>query len=237
MAVSRDQRPEFMVRLGISPPYTIEDVKVAYRDQAKRVHPDHGGSAKEFRMLQEAFEQAQQYLSFRGDRRQWIAKQMDGYLGFRDLMEQLEELGAEATSNAKDWLEKSFGDFAQLTEAIVGIRLENSASADELIGLLVDQQSHLGELTRLELPGCQVSDEAVLKLEAFEQLRHLDLTGTSVTSEALWIVDQILGLDSLEIQGTQVGWWMRRKVGKVMRQRREAKPAEIYPEMDGPICD
>jgi len=225
---SRSQRPEFMVRLGLAPPYTAEDVKAAYRDQAKRVHPDHGGSAQEFHALQEAFDRAQKYVSFRGDRRRWIAKQMDGYLGFRELMEQLEELGAEATSSAIDWLEKSFGDFAQLTETITSIRLENSSAADELIRLLVDQKSLLGELTRLELPGCQVSDGAILLLEPFEQLRHLDLSGTPVTSEALWIVDTILGLDSLELKGTRVGWWMRRKVAKVMRQRRETEPVTPF---------
>ena len=225
---SRDHRPEFMVRLGLAPPYTVDDVKAAYRDQAKRVHPDHGGSAQEFLALQEVFEQAQQYLSFRGDRRQWIAKQMDGYLGLRILVEHLEELGAEATSNAIDWLEKSFGDFAQLTETVIGIRLENSSSADELIRLLVDQQAILSELTRLELPGCQVSDEAILLLEPFEQLRHLDLTNTPVTSEALWIVDTILGLDSIELKGTRVGWWMRRKVAKVMRKRRAAEPVTPF---------
>jgi len=217
-----------MIRLGLAPPYSVEDVKAAYRDQAKRSHPDHGGSAQEFHALQEAFERAQEYLAFRGDRRRWIAKQMDGYLGFRMLMEQLEELGAEATSNAIDWLEKSFGDFAQLTETVVGIRLENSSSGDELIRLLVEQQSLLGELTRLELPGCQVSDEAVLQLEPFEQLRHLDLTDTPVTSESLWIVDTILGLDSVALEGTKVGWWMRRKVAKVMQRRREAKPVALF---------
>ena len=56
---SRDHRPEFMVRLGLAPPYSIEDVKAAYRDQAKRAHPDHGGSSREFHALQEAFDRAQ----------------------------------------------------------------------------------------------------------------------------------------------------------------------------------
>jgi len=51
LSSSRDQRPEFMVRLGLAPPYTVEDVKAAYRDQTKRVHPDHGGSAQEFHAL------------------------------------------------------------------------------------------------------------------------------------------------------------------------------------------
>lgn len=225
---TRDPRPDFMIKLGLAPPYAEDDVHTAYRDLAKRAHPDHGGSAEEFHALQEAFDRAKQYLEFRGDRRTWIANQMEDYLGVRELMERLEQLGAEATSNAIDWLEQSFGDFAQLTETITAIRLENSSGAGELIRLMLDSKEFLGELTKLELPGCQISDELVLQLEPFQQLRHLDLAGTPVTAEALWIVDSILGLESIELKGTRIGWWTRRKVAKVMRLRQDAKPVTPF---------
>ena len=219
-----------MVRLGLLPPVTLDDVKAAYRDQAKRDHPDHGGSVEDFQSLHEAFKQAQEYVAFHGDRRQWIAKRMDGYLSFRELMERLEEFGAEATSNTIDWIEKSVGDFAQLTETIIGIRLENSPAADEMIRLLVDKKSLLGELTCLELPGCQVSDEGVLLLEPFQLLKQLDLTSTPVTSKALPVVEMIPALESIELKGSRVGWWRRLRVEKVMRQRREAVPPTLFSE-------
>ena len=224
----RKQRPEFMVLLGLAPPYSEEDVDAAYRIQAKRVHPDHGGSTEQFHALQEAFDRAKQYVAFRSNRRQWVAGQMEGYLKVRRVIEQLEQYGAEVTSNAIDWLEQSFGDFAQLTETINGVRLVNSVEAEAMIQTMLAHRSALAEMTRLELPGCQLTDEAVLQLESFQQLRHLDLTGTTVTKESLWIVDTILGLDSLELKGTQVGWWMRLKVRSVLRQRREAKPVTPF---------
>jgi hypothetical protein len=221
---SPDGRPDFMVRLGLAPPYAMEDVKAAYLDKAKLLHPDKGGSSEEFDTLQKAFEQAQKYLDFRSDRRGWIANQMAGYLGTQEVIERLEQFGAEVTSDAIDWLKKSFGDFAQLTENIVGIRLEGSAKAEEMIRYMVDHQSELGSLTQLELPRCQISDAAVLELDAFQQLQHLDLSETPVGKDATWIVDTILGLESLNLQGTRVGWWMKRKVRSVLEQRVEARP-------------
>ena len=217
-----------MVRLGLSPPYAIEDVKTAYRLLAKKTHPDHGGSVEEFRSLQEAFEQANQFLEFRSDRRQWIAEKMEPYLKVQSAIDALEKFGAIVTSGAIDWLEQSFGDFAQLTESITGIRLENSSEADGLIKAMLDHHSALGEMTRLEMPGCQVSDAAVLKLEPFTQLKHLDLSHTPITNEALWIVDSILGLESLELSGTKISWWMKRKVRRVMRQRHDAQPVTPF---------
>ena len=65
-----------MIQLGVSPPYTEEDINQAFRAKAKLVHPDHGGSAREFHILQTAFEKAKQYVEFRSDRRQWIASKM-----------------------------------------------------------------------------------------------------------------------------------------------------------------
>ena len=51
-------RPDFMIALGLLPPYTVEDVKRAYFDRALSAHPDRGGSAEEFIKLHEAYTQA-----------------------------------------------------------------------------------------------------------------------------------------------------------------------------------
>jgi hypothetical protein len=44
--------------LGLSFPCTVAEVKAAYRDLAKRAHPDRGGSHGEFLKLQAGYEQA-----------------------------------------------------------------------------------------------------------------------------------------------------------------------------------
>src|SRR5260370_13383814 len=73
------QRPPFMVTLGLLPPYTHEDIHVAYREKAKTTHPDRGGSATDFEKLHEAYERAQAYMRFHLDRRQWLAAQVERY--------------------------------------------------------------------------------------------------------------------------------------------------------------
>ncbi len=157
-------RPDFMVRLGLAPPYAMEDIKKAYLEQVMLVHPDHGGSVAEFRALQEAFEQATRHLEFRCDRREWIAQNIDDYVSMQDLVNCLDRYGAQVTTNAIDWLEQSFGEFAQLTESILAVRLENSSHADEVIAAISKEPSVLKSMIRLELPGCEVSDEVILKL-------------------------------------------------------------------------
>jgi hypothetical protein len=223
-----DSRPDYMIELGLAPPYTQEDVMQAYYAKAKQVHPDHGGTAEGFRALQEAFEKAKQYTDFRIDRRTWIATKMEDYLAARRVIDRLEALGAEVVTNAVDWLEKSFGDFAQLTETITTVRLVNSPRADELVDAMVEERDALGSMTQLQISGCQLSDDAAQRLETFKQLKHLDLSGTPITNDSLWFVDELPSLELLNLDGTKVGWWMRRKVKKLMQIRHDSKPVTPF---------
>ena len=91
---------------------------------------------------------------FRGDRRGWIAKRLDEYLGVQEVIEHLKKLGAEVETTSLDWLQKSFGDFAELTESILAIRLHDAVNGDEFVTYLVSQREKLLELRRLDLAGC-----------------------------------------------------------------------------------
>lgn len=222
-----DGRPDFMVVLGVAPPYAEEDVKQAYFAKAKELHPDHGGNAADFDALHKAFQQAQVYLEFRANSRGWIAKHMDGYLQSRQLIDQLEKLGAVVQTQMVDWLERSFGDFAELTDAIVGIRLENSPHVEQVIDAMLANPSVLERLIRLELPGCPVTDQMAYDLTNFQQLHQLDLSGTQITKKALEIVDYLPALVTLDVSDTSVGWWARRKLASQLGSRREDIPTLV----------
>ncbi|RBI61138.1 molecular chaperone DnaJ [halophilic archaeon] len=49
--------------LGLSTGATLSDVKSAYRDRVKEVHPDHGGSREEFQRVREAYTTAKKHAS------------------------------------------------------------------------------------------------------------------------------------------------------------------------------
>jgi hypothetical protein len=118
--------------------------------------------------------QAKEYVKFRGDRRGWIAKRMDEYLAVQDVIERLKQFGAEVETDALDWLEKSFGDFAELSETIYSIRLCGAANGVELLEFLVSLPPLLLELRRLVLSGSVVSDAAVRQLSVLRRLAELD---------------------------------------------------------------
>ena len=220
-----DGRPDFMVVLGVAPPYVEDDVKQAYFQKAKILHPDRGGDPHEFNALHQAFEQARQYLEFKRDSRGWIARQMDGYLESRELADKLSAFGAQVETSAVDWLQRSFGDFADLTESITAVRLENSKQAEPMLNTMIHHADALDKLVRLELPGCKVTDQLILCCECFQQLQHLDLSGTRVTNAVVTIVESLPSLETLNLSGSKVGWWTRHRVARVLRKRQEEKPA------------
>jgi hypothetical protein len=220
-------RPQFAVTLGLLPPYTLEDVKRAYMDKVKDAHPDHGGDRHEFERIQTAFESAQEYLRFRSDRRKWIAARMDEYLAILALNERLHELGAEVETVMLDWVRRSFGDFADLTESIVGIRFKDSTKVGELVEMLVREQACLAGLKRLDLSGCPVTDHIAWQLRPLKSLTELDLSRTSITWRALSLVDFLPALSSFNVAGAPVGFLSRLKLQQVLRKRRKAKPDPI----------
>lgn len=222
MPDSHDHRPEFMVTLGLAPPYAIEDVMQAYREKARATHPDRGGSTEAFNAVHQAFERAQAYLEFRQDRRGWIAGKMARYAALQDAITRLERLGAAVTAYSPDWLENSYGDFAQLTEHVTTIRFADSPAPTPFIDALVHSYPSLRELATLELPGCQLSDDDVMHLSVFRQLRRLDLSRTPVTNRALAVVDAIESLRDLNLEGTNVGWWAKRGAASQLARRKAA---------------
>ena len=218
-ANSHDPRPDFMVTLGLAPPYAIEDVKQAYREKARATHPDRGGSTASFAAVHEAFERAQAYLEFRQDRRGWIASKMARYADLQEAIAQLEQLGAEVTAYAPEWLEQSYGDFAQLTEHVTKIRLADSPAPTPFIDAMVEHYASLRELHTLELPGCRLTDDDVLHLSVFQQLRKLDLSRTPITKQALAVVVAIESLRELKLDDTNIGWWAKRGVASQLSRR------------------
>jgi curved DNA-binding protein CbpA len=52
--------------LGLQWPCTREEVHKAYREGAKKHHPDRGGEEQQFKQVQEAYDRIQQYFDQAG---------------------------------------------------------------------------------------------------------------------------------------------------------------------------
>jgi hypothetical protein len=219
-------RPEFAVVLGLLPPYTIDDVKRAYLAKVKDAHPDHGGDRNAFDRIQQAYEQAGAYLAFRGDRRQWIAARMEEYVAVEALIGRLRGFGAEVDTTLLDWVKQSFGDFASLTQSIVGVRAGGAVNVADLLDTMVRERALLSGLKRLELPGCPLDDRLALQLRVFSSLIELDLSQTQITARALAVTDWLRQLEEFNIDGTPIGWWPRQKLAWRLARRRGSRPAD-----------
>jgi hypothetical protein len=222
------ERPAFAVTLGLLPPYSMDDVKRAYRDKVKDAHPDRGGDRDMFERIQTAFEEAGEYLKFRQDRRLWIAARMDEYVGVASLIDRLEKLGAEVDSTMLDWVRQSFGDFADLTVSITAVRLRDSKNAAALVDAMLDELPSLPGLKRLSLAGCQMDNLLALELRVFKSVAELDLSRTQITDRALKVIEFLPDLVSLNVDGTGVGWWARHKAERLLRKRRQSRPDPIF---------
>ena len=220
----RDGRPDFMAKLGLAPPYSAEDVKHAYLAKVKEAHPDHGGTAQAFAELHEAYLQAQEFLNIKGDSLRWIGNRMQDYLESRELTAQLRELGAEVETASIDWLRRSFGDFAELTEAILSVSMNHATreAADAALTAMTAALTATHRLTRLELPGCSITDTEIDKIMVFKGLTHLNLAGNAISSAAAQsLVNRLPSLAEFDITDTQVGWWAKRRIDATLRKRGE----------------
>jgi len=224
-SMSSTPRPEFMATLGLMPPYLAEDVEKAYLAKLKQIRPDLGGDRQAFYDVQNAYMRAKEYVAFRGDRRGWIARQIDEYMAVQAIIERLEKFGATVEIAALDWLKKSFGEFAQLTEAVVGVHLQGASNGDEVLDYLINQHERLLELRRLNLAGTTVSDASIRQLSVFRRLAELDVSRTSITWQGLQVVQWLPELETVKVDDTTLNWLARRRLAAQLRHNRKAAAA------------
>jgi hypothetical protein len=213
------KRPDFMEALGLLPPYTPEDVRMAYREKAKGAHPDHGGSVGDFVKLQEAYERAVEYVQFSADRRHWLAAQVERYVQQEQVLAEARRRGGEVEIEELDWLKRSIGDdFAVLTERLRGIRLRGLTDGDPFLRDLARHRPALQYLVWLDLAGGRISDEGLQHLACMPLIERLDLSGARITERGLSVLSSLPQLRWLNLSGTSVGWWKRWRLHRSHRQ-------------------
>ena len=212
-----DDRPEFLMRLGLVPPCTVEDVKQAYLERAKSAHPDAGGDVSQFVALQNAYEQAIEYAEFRKSRMGWLAKQVENYVHQEEVVDHLAELGGKVDVDPIDWLKRSFGeDFAQVVERISRLKLCGPHIGDAQVAYLALERKVLGSLRDLDLSFSKLTDAGVPHLLALTNIERLKLRGTKVTRSGAEVLSRLPELAWLNLAGTDLGWWDRVRLRRAL---------------------
>jgi hypothetical protein len=219
-AVGPPSRPDFMITLGLLPPYTSDDVKAAYRLKVRQAHPDRGGSAAAFLQVEEAYQQAVEYVSFHSDRRRWIAVQVEPYLRQQEVAAKVKELGGVAEYEQFDWLKHSFGEgFALLAERLRVIRLRGPAANDDFLAYLAEPPLRAPCLVELDLADSRVTDRGLPSLKSLELLKRLNLAGTAVSGSGLRaLLGALPVLQDLKVGRTGMGWWWRWRLRRAYPQ-------------------
>jgi hypothetical protein len=213
-------RPEFMITLGLLPPYTFSDVKSAYRAKAMETHPDRGGATADFIKVHEAYKRALEYVQITGDRRSWIADQVECHLRQQEVVAEVERLGGRTEFQGVDWLKNLVGDFAQLADRLRVIDLQNTPADDAFLTFLVKHPPRAPYLMELNLAGTQITDKGLQALTGMEMLRRLDVSGTKVTNRGVKkAVGSLTSLEWVGVSGSGVGWLLRWRLRSLQRGR------------------
>jgi DnaJ domain len=207
-------RPEFMILLGLLPPYSTDDVHKAYKARALKAHPDRGGSKEQFVKLQEAYEQAQEYVRFSAGRRLWLANQVEPYLQQQEIIQEIESRHGSVQVEKVDWMQRSFGDFATLAERLREIDLRDATDGDEFLKFLGTQSQHLRFLTRLDLSGSDVTDAGLIQLRHLRGLQRLNVARTRVSMTGMSVLAALPDLAWINVGGTSIGWFGRWRLAR-----------------------
>jgi hypothetical protein len=236
-------RPAFMVTLGLLPPYTLSDVQSAFRVKALETHPDRGGAKADFLKVQEAYDQAIEYVQFTGDRRRWIADQVERHLRQQEVAAEVQRLGGQTEFEEPDWIMPCVGDFVVLADRLRVITLQNTAADDAFLGFLAGQSPRAPYLTDLNLAGTPITDNGLQELTGLGLLRRLDLSGTRITNRGLQaVVRSLTSLEWVGVAGSGVGWLARWRLHRLLsgrdaehRRMRLLIPPELKAVANGPL--
>ncbi len=157
---------------------------------------------------------------------------MEEYIAVQEVIDRLKAFGAEVETDALDWLQKSFGDFAELTETILAIQLHDAVTGDEFVEYLVSEHEKLLGFRSLDLAAAAYPT-LLSGSSAFFDAQGVNLNRTPITWEALHIVQWLPELETVHVEGTGLSWLTRHKLAAQLRHNQKSAAAlrAVHPTM------
>lgn len=205
-----------MRKLELLPPYSEQDVKRAYREQAKHAHPDAGGSPEDFVELHDAYERALDLVTFQGSRRNWIGQRVDLFLARSQLVEQIKAAGGYCQLQPPDAYLQDYGpDFAHILCQLSAVHLTGKTVGDEMLKDLAASPA-AAEIQFLDLSESRITDAGLGRLAEL-RLGGLDLRSTRISLRGLAQLKYLHELEWLHAGKTRIGFWGRRRLRRQFR--------------------
>ena len=107
------------------------------------------------------------------------------------------------------------------------VELRDSRAGKDVVDLLLEHRAVAMSLRRLELVGCELTDEMVLRLSCFHSLEYLDLSRNKLTCRVTALAHAIPALVVFRLKQTSVGVWDRMKLARQLRRRQQQRPPRL----------
>jgi hypothetical protein len=207
-----------MAVLGLLPPYAFEDVQEAYRQKVMAVHPDRGGDPVEFIKVSDAYDKAVEYVKSGGNRRVWIAAQVERHLLQEEVSEEVRRLGGKVEFESIDWVGQYWGEgFSDFAHRLRCIRVRGLTDGDKFLEFLSKRRPPY--LIGLDIAESKLTDAGLAYLAGCEILHWLDLARTGVTYHGLRpVLDRLVHLQWINVRGTRLSWWGQWLLARKYRQ-------------------
>ena len=135
-----------------------------------------------------------------------MSLQVERYRQTQEVIRLVEHLQGEVEVEAEGWRRESLGDFAQLSERILTIRLNRPSHTSQSLEEIVRFPEAIESVRLLDLGDSRIDDDAIAPVLQFSRLLQLDVRGTKLSHAGIRnLIRSLKHLEAINVHGTPYG--------------------------------